>query len=382
MTERDPLWEPAVEDDEVRGLADALAPLRHRAPLRPLPAHRPSRPRWPLYLGAVVAAAALTLAVWRPWRPGAKPPAVAIGCEVAAHGFRYEATAGAPTCGGASSSGGWLPVGGAIETGDGDRVRVEVADIGEIELGERSRLGLVATGPDEHRLALDRGSLHAKVVAPPRLFVIDTPTATAVDLGCEYDLAVDADGSSTLRVTSGVVELAAGSKLSVVPMGAGAITRRGTGPGTPWALGAGPPLRAAIDQLDAGDARALDDVIRLAGAGDTVTLWNLLGRVGPDERGRVYDAIDAVFSVPEWVLRDDVVAGRGEAITHLREALEGEWMFASDGDGEDEPEVPEEVEELEAPAPPAPIDEPAPHRPKPRQAPPPRDAGGVWAPPG
>ncbi len=329
MTERDPLWDPSVDDAELRGLSGVLRPLRHTAPLGPLPSRKPAR-RWPIYAGATLLAAAIALVVWRPWRPSSSPPPQpVVACADEGVGFRFDATAGAPTCEGAALAGGWLPVGGALETGAADRARLTVADIGTVELAEGSRLGLVATSADQHRLALDRGKLHAKVTAPPRLFVVETPTATAIDLGCEYDLEVALDGSATLRVTKGVVELADGARLSVVPMGTGAVTRRGVGPGTPWALSASPELRAAIDRRDAGDAAALDDILRLIGPSDTVTLWNLLSRVGPDDRARVYDAIDAIVPIPEWVLRDDVTAGNAESIEHLRETLEGEWFGAT-----------------------------------------------------
>ena len=46
----------------------------------------------------------------------------------------------------------------------------------------------------KHCLRLAHGRLSARVTAPPRLFVVDTPAATAIDLGCAYDLAVLTDG--------------------------------------------------------------------------------------------------------------------------------------------------------------------------------------------
>ena len=50
----------------------------------------------------------------------------------------------------------------------------------------------------------------ARVVAPPRVLVVETPAADAVDLGCAYALEVEADGSTRLSVTSGQVALEAG----------------------------------------------------------------------------------------------------------------------------------------------------------------------------
>jgi len=37
------------------------------------------------------------------------------------------------------------------------------------------------------------------------VFVVDTPSASAIDLGCAYTLHVNEDGSGTLRTTLGWV---------------------------------------------------------------------------------------------------------------------------------------------------------------------------------
>jgi hypothetical protein len=191
---------------------------------------------------------------------------------------------------------------------------------------------LVATGPTEHRLSLARGALHAEVTAPPRLFVIETPAATAIDLGCAYDLEVAADGGAVLTVTKGQVELAGGGRLSLVPMGATARTRAGAGPGLPWSTAwASPELIAAIDRFDrrfdAGDAAAVAEILAHAEPRDTVTLYNLLFRVetGAD-RLRIYETIAALAGVPETVLPEQIEAGEYEAAEQLRDHLWGYWL--------------------------------------------------------
>ena len=314
----DPLWDPSVGDAELARLEQALAPLRHQAPLRALPPRR--KPRWPYLAGAgVTLAAAAAVLLWA--RGGSPPPCASTD------GFRFQATAGTPRCEGTAARAGWLPVGGWLETGAGDVAHLEVADIGSLDLAADSRLSLVATGPREHRLALAEGALHAKVNAPPRLFVIETPAATAIDLGCEYDLAVGPDGSGTLRVRNGLVELAAGARLTVVPMGAEARIVAGSGPGLPWRSDAPFPLRDAVAAFDAGEPGALDQMLRLAGPRDTMTLWNLLGRVDADDRARVFAAIEAVVPIPAELRGADVAAGDPIAIARLREPLEVYWLI-------------------------------------------------------
>ena len=63
-----------------------------------------------------------------------------------------------------------------------------VGEIGSVEVEPNTRLRVVAAQPGEHRLALERGEIRAKITAPPRLFFVETASGTAVDLGCEYKL--------------------------------------------------------------------------------------------------------------------------------------------------------------------------------------------------
>ena len=40
-------------------------------------------------------------------------------------------------------------------------------------------------------MALDQGTIHARIWAPPKFFYVNTQAAVAVDLGCAYTLHVD-----------------------------------------------------------------------------------------------------------------------------------------------------------------------------------------------
>ena len=87
-----------------------------------------------------------------------------------------------------------LKVGESLITGAKDSARIQIADIGQADVAPNSRLRLITTRNTQHRLALDRGELRAHVLAPPRLFLVDTPSAVAVDLGCAYYLKCGCGG--------------------------------------------------------------------------------------------------------------------------------------------------------------------------------------------
>src|SRR5207253_7821011 len=121
-----------------------------------------------------------------------------------------------------------------LETDSSSRAKISVGRIGQVEVDPNTRLRLVQTRLTEHRLALARGRMQARIWAPPRLFFVDTPSAEAVDLGCAYTLAVDDAGGSLLQVTSGYVAFVRDGRESKVPAGAVCVTRPGIGPGTPY----------------------------------------------------------------------------------------------------------------------------------------------------
>src|SRR5271154_884418 len=97
------------------------------------------------------------------------------------------------------SAGGW------IETDSRSHATIRIGDIGSVEVEPGSRVRVIAERPSEHRLALARGEIRAKISAPPKLFFVDTAAGTAIDLGCEYSMSTDEDGTGWLRVTKGWV---------------------------------------------------------------------------------------------------------------------------------------------------------------------------------
>src|SRR5436190_7194295 len=103
----------------------------------------------------------------------------------------------------------------------------------------------------EHRMELDRGGIHAMIYAPPRLFLVQTPAALAVDLGCAYDLTVDGDRSTLLRVTLGWVELERDGNVVKVPRGAACHTAMGKPPGVPYFEDAPKELLEALNRWEA-----------------------------------------------------------------------------------------------------------------------------------
>jgi hypothetical protein len=233
---------------------------------------------------------------------------------------------GQPRIGSTALAGtGRIAAGQTLVTDHASRARVDVSTIGEVTIDPNSRMKLVETRDGHHRLALDRGTLHAKITAPPGQFIVDTPSARATDLGCAYTLHVDEDGSGIISVTAGWVAFERNGIESFVPAGASARTDPQRGPGTPRYDNESEAYRDALDEFDDGDpARrhdALQRVLQYGGNGDAVTLWHLIPRVDPSDRGRVIDALADQAPMPNGVTREAVMNTDKAALDKWWDAL-------------------------------------------------------------
>jgi hypothetical protein len=281
----DYLWDGSGPPDlEVVRLEQRLAPLRYRH-RRP---QRPSRVRWAMAGALMAAAAGLLLMV--------TPPTRSTSWQVA---------------------GATLREGQTVRTGDA-AVRLEAEEIGRVDLAANSVLR--ATGGQ--RLALRRGELHAFIWAPARQFVVETPSAQAVDLGCEYTLNVDEKGDGVLRVQMGWVAFQVGDREAFIPAGATCVTRRRGGPGIPYFEDASDGLRGGVEAFERGEPGALPGLLAAARPRDGLTLWHLLTRVPEADLGAVFDRFGELVQLPAGISRDAVLHRDPRAIDQCWNALD------------------------------------------------------------
>jgi hypothetical protein len=313
------LWDgTGVPDPDVVGLEKALSVLRHHGRLPELPGRpavsgtRPGdRWRW-LAVAAVlvVAAGAAWLTVLSrssTWSVNSVAGTPAIGDRAVVTQARLR-------------QGQWLV------TDNQSKARIAVGAIGNVDVDPNTRVQLVEAGR-EHRMTLERGTIHARIWAPPKLFFVNTRAALAVDLGCAYTLQIDEQGAGLLRVTSGWVGLERAGRDAYVPEGAVCAMRHDAGPGTPRYDDAPSGYGEALAVLDFSGlddprrAAALDLVLSTARTRDAMTLWHLLTRGTPGERARVYDRLAALAPPPDGVTRDLVLAADRVALNRWWDSL-------------------------------------------------------------
>jgi hypothetical protein len=218
------LWDPSASPStDVEALEKSLATARFeitRKPL-PLPAARPAR-GWIGRPGLAMAASLLLVVVgassfwsWRSSWPANSPWTVAISRPAGGDGvertrlrldepMRLDAVA-----------------------------QVSIARIGSMQVQPGSSLTLVESSSRRHRVLLEQGSVSVRVWAPPGKFAFNTPAGTVLDMGCIFDLTVDADGTSRVAVKTGWVELENGWGEVLVPAGASSVMTAAGRPATP-----------------------------------------------------------------------------------------------------------------------------------------------------
>lgn len=323
----DYLWDGSGEPDpELQHLEKSLAQFRHTGKAPAFPAidfsnsgalqHKRSlfaflARTWTFRYAAVAVLAATVLAVGvlLRWTPAP---------ESSASGWNVVRVAGVPRLGHLSLTGdsnkAQLKVGQIVVTDEHSRASLSSTDFGEVDVDPGSRVRLLAAGSNLQRIALDVGTIHAAIWAAPGEFQVDTPAASAIDLGCAYTLHVEPDGSGTIRTTLGWVGFHRDGRDSFIPAGAVASTDPVRGPGTPYFEDAPQALREALHQFDsaAGSTAAREDALRTvlaeARPRDAFTLWHLLSRVDGSDRASVYDRLASLLPPPGGITRDSTLA--------------------------------------------------------------------------
>jgi FecR protein len=280
----DYLWDSSgAPDPEIVRLEEKLAPFRYSgSPPEPVRRPRAWRP-WAVAAAALIAGiAGIRALAPRPeptaWQVDRAAGPARVGHKDAAASMRIDR-------------------GDVLRTGPGAQLELLADDVGRVELGAQSELR-ASSGKG---LSLARGTLHAFIWAPPREFVVETPSSSTVDLGCEYTLNVDGSGNGTVRVSLGWVAFRFHDRESFIPAGAQCATRKASGPGIPFYEDAPQTLRTSLERFERGDSTALAGILAAARQRDSLTLWHLLSRTQPKDRGVVFTRFAELVDLPREV---------------------------------------------------------------------------------
>ncbi|HET6180845.1 MAG TPA: FecR domain-containing protein [Candidatus Sulfotelmatobacter sp.] len=311
----DYLWDGSGEPDpEIQRLEALVGKFRYDRPAPVFPDVVPRRGgisfpwqiRWFPALAISAAVIAIVVGSFLVQRRKPTPTAVA--------GWDVSRLAGSPRIGpNVVTKAGHLAIGQVLETDQQSRASLRAEDTGQIEMEPNSRLRLLNMGSGRKNIALDRGTIHTYIWAPPGQFVVETPSAVTVDLGCAYTLHVDDSGAGLVRTSMGWVGFKLNGHESFIPAGAACATRPKIGPGTPYFEDASPGLKAALARFDFADTtpqQRADDlamVLSTSRKHDGLTLWHLLSRVELEQRVFVFDRLRALAPPPPGVTKEGIL---------------------------------------------------------------------------
>lgn len=312
----DYLWaRSGTPDREVQELEGLLAKFRHAGPAPVFPEMGADR-RWRFFpwrirlfpaLATTAAVAALGAAIFLMNR---REP---IRTDVAGWDVRGVVGTTRIDANIVSGTKAHLGIGQALQTDQQSHASLNADNVGQIEVEANTRLRLLAMKDGLKRIALDRGTIRAFIWAPPGQFVVDTPSATTVDLGCAYTLTVDETGAGIVRTSMGWVGFKSHGRESFIPAGAACATKPKVGPGTPYFEDASADFRDALARFDFEDGapqQRAKDLLIIVGESrkrDALTLWHLLTRVDEGQRSMIFDRLRTLVAPPSSVTRDGML---------------------------------------------------------------------------
>lgn len=303
------LWDRSgAPDPEVRRLEELLG--RHGWKGARGFAEPKSRRSFRLAAALAAGLAVAALSVW-----AFRRPAIADGYRLVGVEGRDLVRAGEDLATGASSA------------------RLEIGGIGHVDVEPNSRLQVSDCGPGGHRLFLERGSVSARIWAPPRQFRIGSPAGETIDLGCAYKLDVTPDGLvSKLSVSTGQVAFEFDGREVYVPAGAACESVRGRGPAAPVFESASAAFKDAVSRVEFGggaDPDAVGRMIGLAERRDTLTLWHLFAskRSSPELQRALFARLASEFPVKpeEGLTETGLLAGEPAMRSAWMDAMKSVW---------------------------------------------------------
>jgi len=257
------LWDKTGRDEEVERLEKLLEPFALKA--RSAPIGRRRRVLIPLFVGTMAAAVLVTVL--------------------------------------------WLAA--PQEAPSGEPRTIDFGAVGRVTLEPYARVRIVKRSDELIKLRLELGTLHASIAADvrPRLFQVETPAATCVDLGCRYMLTVDEGGRSVVRVQTGRVAFVDEAREVYIPAGASCRATRERGSGTPVWDDASAELVESVRRFeDAGGAgrvaAARQVAARAERAKDALTLWHFLQDSNDEVVAIGVDALVKLVGLPEGATRE------------------------------------------------------------------------------
>lgn len=219
-----------------------------------------------------------------------------------------------------------IKIGEWLETGNDNKAKIKVELIGELEIEPNSKVQLLNSEENEKRINLNKGKINATIWAPPKIFIVETPSATAIDLGCVYTLEVLEDSSTILEVISGWVALTDNGNDVIVPSGAVCKSIKNKGNGTPYYKDASELFINSLYKYDFENKshELINIIISESREKDALSLWHLIFNSKQEDKELIVNRLIEIEPLPYGVTINGIMEGE-------REMLDKWWEYLGFG---------------------------------------------------
>jgi hypothetical protein len=214
---------------------------------------------------------------------------------------------------------GILKIGERLVTDSESRARLKIGTFGEIDIEPQSEIKIIETKSSEYQLVLSKGKISVRTWAAPKLFSIETPSASVKDFGSIYYLSVDEKSITKLQVKTGWVLIEANNIKSLSGAASICYADKMIGCGAPFSIDASDAFQNALHKLnfENGGEVELEKVLSESRKEDLISLFHLLTRSQQMDRERIYNRITQLFVIPQSITRKGIIIGDQEMLGRL-----------------------------------------------------------------
>jgi hypothetical protein len=213
----------------------------------------------------------------------------------------------------------------------GEDLSLDIASLGDVRLAAGTRVQVRAAGAERHELFVEEGSLHAFIIAAPRVFQVGSPAGLTIDLGCEYELDVQRDGTTHLSVRTGQVAFGADGREVYVPAGASCTAYPGGRISPPVFDDARDEFKALVAAAASGDLLAMKTgasaLVEIESHDEGLPLFALLTDPGLPAwiKEQIFEKLARGFDRPDGVTKEAVLAGDAAQVNAWIEESKHYW---------------------------------------------------------
>jgi len=216
-----------------------------------------------------------------------------------------------------------LSNGDILSTISSSSVIISIPDVGKIKLLENTSLKRL---DEDNAAQLIKGDVVVENSGALENFQLQIPSAIIEDFytGNNYNVSVDEESSSLIKISSGWLRVRTQLDESIFPQGYELKVNKERGMGLPYSSDSDPAYVFQLDEyiFNGKKLNVLGIVLSKSTVKDAITLWNLFKRVDEIQRDQVYTKLAELVPPPSALKKQELLNLNPEAIQIWLEEIE------------------------------------------------------------